>query len=190
MVRIKLLGNRRLYVVLGIALILVGAVWKVKAQDPRARFLASYEDIDINSGEVMHTRYLCWLRVSKDVEETWLSRAADRRGPAAWRRVHSDIFGAFHTHCHVFGMATTQIRYLEGLDGWVKFDRSAKKQIGNQALLLWQQETTRDVNEYIAQLFDVVKCLDDEGITELAVADLSGVAVAPHASLTNNSIPD
>lgn len=101
-----------------------------------------YEDVDIRSGRIRHTRYLLYCRISDRIASTALSDALlptdfDAASPD-WRRVNTFSPGVRHSPHHEFHGAISQMEMLRTLCDLVEFTPDARRQSALRLLTTWQ----------------------------------------------------
>ncbi|MEX1016852.1 MAG: hypothetical protein WDZ31_08900 [Phycisphaeraceae bacterium] len=132
-----------------------------------------HEEIDINSGRLRTTRYLLYVKVADETQQTWVSRAISQPvGPADWHRVNTFSPGTGNSPHYLYHSAISQIRSFEQLDALLPFEPAAKKQVAVAVLQHWHQGTDHHVDPYLGEVSDTVFALVDAGADRVTVADL------------------
>jgi len=119
-----------------------------------------YEDVDIRSGRIRHTRYLLFCRISDRIVSTVLSEALlptdfDAASPD-WRRVNTLSPGVPHSPTHTFGGAISQMDIIATMWKVVEFTPAARRESALRLLTSWQRgEGARDARPYVNALLEL-----------------------------------
>jgi hypothetical protein len=170
--RFRISKRRASYVALLAAVVVFAVFLVLNYLFPWTELNCSHQDIDINSGRVRHIRFLIWVEIDENIQETWLSLAAVGRGPPRWHRVSTFSPGTGHSPHYLYHSAVAQIEAIEKLDELVKFVPAARAQVANQVLQLWQHGSDDAVAEYLDELSRIVMSLHQKGIKKLSIHDL------------------
>lgn len=162
------------WVLLGVGVPLLAVLFLTSGVFVWSPLNCRHEEIDIRSGRVRYVRYWLYCRVSERVEETWLSRAADRPQVSPdWRRVNTFSPGVGYSPHHRFHGATAQIQELKLVEGLVPFKDAARRKAAQTVLKLWQKEGGYSgAGSYITELHEVVSELETKGAESVKVKDV------------------
>ncbi len=101
-----------------------------------------HEDVDIGTGRIRSTRYLCWIAVRTGVTNSALTDALQppelQATNAAWRRVLTLSPGIRNSPHYSFHSAIAQIHELELLWRLADFTPAAKRASALRLLSAWQ----------------------------------------------------
>lgn len=132
-----------------------------------------HADIDINSGRVRRSWYLLYVQVRREIEPTWVSRAAAQPlGPAEWHRVTTFSPGTDHSPHYAYHSALAQVVSLEQQDALVMFTPQARRQVAREALRRWQAGSADEAEAYVHDVAETVMTLAGRGASGVNVSDL------------------
>jgi hypothetical protein len=136
------MNRRTVYVVGSLAVVTIWVVgfgcWPVVIWSP---LNCQYQDIDINSGRVRYQRVMLGWCVHETIEETSLSRIVANETEekiANWHRVNTFSPMVLYSPHYRYHAAIYQISELDLIWTSADFTPTAKRQMGQDVLLLWQ----------------------------------------------------
>jgi len=134
------------------------------------------DEVDIATGRVRKTWYLCYVRVSRRVEESAFSReqeGADKADvPPQWHRVHTFSPGIHYSPHHYFHAALHQVSCCD--ESWElgRFTPEARRQCVRRVLQLWQAGSGDEGARGYCHAIQEVAWNNHEAQRETVVADL------------------
>lgn len=133
-----------------------------------------HEEVDINTGRIRHTRYLLFCRIGDRMEDTWLSRLANKpNNTPDWRRVNTYSPGLHHSPHYQYHGAIHQIKVLEQADAVVPFDPSARRKVADTLLTLWQTTGSYlDDDEFVERVSQIAFELHENGSSVFSFSDV------------------
>jgi hypothetical protein len=116
-----------------------------------------HEEIELHSGRIRKTWYLCFVPVSVQLEESAFSRAIDSPLPvdADWHRVNTFSPGVGHSPHYIYHGAISEIELVEEIWERGRFTPEARRQSAEQILLLWRTGGLETSREYVHSVADI-----------------------------------
>lgn len=171
-------SKRKGVLAIGLLLAVVIGVWGLPASGLMAwsRINCWNYDIDVKSGRIRYTRYLCYVQVADRVEDSALSSILKDQmsvaGPPEWRRVHTFSPGVRHSPHYVYHSAISQIKDIETIWTVDKFTDDAKRRTAADLLKLWQRDKGDwEARDYLRELWEIAEKNTSRG----KVTDVSDV---------------
>ena len=155
-----LMAKKRLCVALGVVLagVLLGpSVPSVFHRWPE--LCCRYGDINIKTGQARYVRYLGFVKISEEVEDTPVSLALEGKtidvaDIKPWHRVHTSSPGVISPHYRFHG-ALHQANELNIISALNELDPDKKREIAEGILNLWQTEGSYfSVGPYLQTVFE------------------------------------
>jgi hypothetical protein len=167
---------RKLKIIGAIAVLLVLADLFFAGPVGPGGLIRRYLEVDIQTGRIRRTYYICGLCVSSKIEDSILTKAlppARLSVPSQWKTVCIFYnFSRISAHYAYHG-AIAQINQIEMLQSAVRFSDEAKRSVAETALKLWQNSVGDFVaEEYIRDLNRKSFEMAERGSKELTVNDL------------------
>jgi len=111
--------------------------------NPWSEILCYHEDINIQTGQVRYSRYLYFVEIKEQAEDTLLSDyidiPADDISASSWRRVNTFSPLASHSPHYSFHGALAQVHQLQTAFLLKVFSEAEKKQAVEGLLKKWQE---------------------------------------------------
>lgn len=156
--------KRKRVVAIAFVLAVLAAVWILPASGLLAwsRINCWNYDVDIRSGRIRYTRYLCYVQIAHRIEDSALSSVLKDQTsvalPPEWRRVHTFSPGVRHSPHYVYHSAIAQIKEMDAIWTLEKFTDDAKRRSAADLLKLWQRDKGDwEARDYFLQLSETAE---------------------------------
>ena len=125
--------------------------------NPWSEILCRHEEINIQTAQVRYSRYVYFIKVTEQTEDTWLSHyvqvPTDHTAVASWRRVNTFSPLASNSPHYAFHGATGQIGELQM--AFTTAPEAEKKQAAEGLLQRWQEgNDSFSAREYMDSIFE------------------------------------
>lgn len=131
-------------------------------------------EVDIHSGRVRKSVWVIGILVKREVEETWISSAAEPISEPEWHFAVTDQWwGGGHPHWN-YHAAVNQIESIEKTFDAFSWDDEARKGVADEILRRWQAGDDRDADAYVRMLLDMLyrEIPDQRDKSRITIQDL------------------
>jgi len=101
-----------------------------------------FEDVDINTGRIRHTRYLLYCKMGENIEDSILTQTIGQFPDGLqpdWQHAFAFNLGSGHSH-FTYYRAISQIRDVDLIWGAYHFSDEAKRHMAQTILDRWQSD--------------------------------------------------
>jgi hypothetical protein len=110
-------------------------------------------EIDVNSGQLRHTRTIFWVPL-REVEPTLVSQHAAATGPPDWRRARHHGAWAGYGHHYNYGTVAADLRGLGQIDQLQPLTPAARAAVAQRVLQLLPSDPSA-ASDYLQQIVAV-----------------------------------